>query len=199
MKVYYDKHVQEAPVFAPGDKVWLDARNLRLKQPSKKLSPKRLGPYAVRRKLGDLDYELVLPKSVPVHPVFHVSLLSKYTRSDIPGREPEEPPAIEVEGDEEYEVERIKDSRIFRRQLQYLVKWKGYDDSHTSWEPARNVANAPALIADFHRKNPNAPRRLNAAVFGGLNFQPMPSPLTEARCRSGWEMGKGASHEVMRR
>ncbi|KAF9799378.1 hypothetical protein IEO21_10571 [Rhodonia placenta] len=83
-------------------------------------------------------------------------------RSDIPGREPEEPPAIEVEGDKEYEVERIKDSRIFQRQLQYLVKWKGYDDSHTSWEPACNVANAPALIANFH---PNAPRRLNAATF----------------------------------
>ncbi|KAF9815633.1 hypothetical protein IEO21_04423 [Rhodonia placenta] len=161
--------MQEAPVFAPGDKVWLDAPNLKLKQPSKKLSPKHLGPYAVWRKLGDLDYELVLLKLVPVHPVFHVSLLSKYTCSDIPGQEPEEPPAIEVEGDEEYEVERIKDSRIFWRQLQYLVKWKGYNDSHTSWEPARNVANAPALIANFHRKNPNAPRCLNTAVFGGLN------------------------------
>ncbi|KAF9798382.1 hypothetical protein IEO21_10728 [Rhodonia placenta] len=68
-----------------------------------------------------------------------------------------------------------------------------------SWELARNVANAPALIANFHRKNPNAPRCLNATVFSGLNFQPMPSPLTEARCRSGWEMGRGASHEVMRR
>ncbi|KAF9811624.1 hypothetical protein IEO21_06503 [Rhodonia placenta] len=198
MKVYYDKHVQEAPVFVPGDKVWLDARNLKLKQPSKKLSPKCLGPYAVWQKLRDLDYELVLPKSVPVHPAFHVSLLSKYTCSEIPGREPEELPAIEVEGNEEYEVEWIKDLRIFRRQLQYLVKWKNYDNSHTSWEPARNVANAPALIADFHRKNLNALRHLNAATFGGLNFQPMPLPLTEARCRSGWEMGKGASHEIMR-
>ncbi|KAF9800975.1 hypothetical protein IEO21_10242 [Rhodonia placenta] len=189
--------MQEAPVFALGNKVWLDARNLKLKQPNKKLSPKHLGPYAVQQKLGDLDYELVLPKSVPVHSVFHVSLLSKYTRSDIPGREPEEPPAIEVEGDEEYEVERIKDSQIFRHQLQYLVKWKGYDNSHTSWEPACNVANVPGLIADFHQKNLNASRCLNAAVFGGLNFQPMPSPLTEARCRSGWKMGWGASHEVM--
>ncbi|KAF9798630.1 hypothetical protein IEO21_10688 [Rhodonia placenta] len=137
-------------------------------------------------------------KLVPVHPVFHVSLLTKYTRSDIPGWEPEEPPVIEVEGDEEYKVEQIKDSRIFRCQLQYLIKWKGYDDSHMSWEPAHNIANAPALIANFHRMNLNALHCLNAAVFGGLNFQPMPSPLTEARCCSGWEMGKGASHEVMR-
>ncbi|KAF9798782.1 hypothetical protein IEO21_10660 [Rhodonia placenta] len=153
----------------------------------------------MRQKLGDLDYELVLPKSVPVHLVFHVSLLSKYTRSEILGREPEEPPAIEVEGDEEYEVEQTKDSRIFWRQLQYFIKWKGYDDSHTSWEPVRNVPNAPALIANFHQKYPNAPHCLNATTaFGGLNFQPMPSPLTKAHCRSGWEMGKGASHEVMR-
>ncbi|KAF9805203.1 hypothetical protein IEO21_09154 [Rhodonia placenta] len=119
--------------------------------------------------------------------------------SDIPGQEPEEPPAIEVEGNEEYEVERVKDSRIFWHQLQYLVKWKGYDDSHTSWEPACNVANAPALITDFHQKNLNAPHRLNAAVFSGFNFQPMPLPLTEAHCHSGWEMGRGASHEVMHR
>ena len=153
--------------------------------------------YAVRQKLGDLDYELVLPKSVLVHPVFHVSLLSKYTRSEIPGRELEEPPAIKVEGDEEYEVERIKDSRIFRCQLQYLIKWKGYDDSYMSWKPTHNIANVLALIANFHRKNLNAPRHLNAATFGGLNFQPMPSPLTETHCRSGWEMGKGTSHEVM--
>ncbi|KAF9807300.1 hypothetical protein IEO21_08280 [Rhodonia placenta] len=67
------------------------------------------------------------------------------------------------------------------------------------WELACSVVNTLALIADFHQKNPNAPQCLNFAAFGGLNFQPMPLPLTEARCRSGWKMGKGASHEVMRR
>ncbi|KAF9800980.1 hypothetical protein IEO21_10236 [Rhodonia placenta] len=118
----------------------------------------------MQQKLRDLDYKLVLLKSVPVHLVFHVFLLSKYTCSKFPGQEPEEPPAIEVEGDKEYEVEWIKDSRIFRHQLQYLVKWKGYNNSHTSWELVHNVANAPALIADFHRKNPNTLRRLNATV-----------------------------------
>ena len=198
MKRYYDRQVQEAPIFQPGDKVWLDARNLKIRQPSRKLSPKRLGPYKVIRRTGDLDYELKLPPSVPVHPVFHVSLISPYKNSPIPGRMPTEPPPIEVEGEEEYEVEHIKDSRIFRRQLQYLVKWKGYDDSHTSWEPARNVANARRLVEAFHHQHPSAPRRVSATVFEALRFKPVPEPLTSVHHRSGWELGLGATHEVMR-
>ena len=198
MKRYYDRQVQEAPIFQPGDKVWLDARNLKIRQPSRKLSPKRLGPYKVIRRTGDLDYELKLPPSVPVHPVFHVSLISPYKNSPIPGRMPTEPPPIEVEGEEEYEVEHIKDSRIFRRQLQYLVKWKGYDDSHTSWEPARNVANARRLVEAFHHQHPSAPRRVSATVFEALQFKPVPEPLTSVHHRSGWELGLGATHEVMR-
>ncbi|WP_368858532.1 chromo domain-containing protein, partial [Escherichia coli] len=43
--------------------------------------------------------------------------------------------------DEEYEVAEIVDSRLFRGHLQYKVKWVGYDDSHTGWEPVDNVAH----------------------------------------------------------
>ena len=56
MKTYYDKNVSDAPVFEPGDKVWLDTKNLKLKQPSKKLSAKHVGPYEVVERIGDLDY-----------------------------------------------------------------------------------------------------------------------------------------------
>jgi hypothetical protein len=30
--------------------------------------------------------------------------------------------------EEEYTVEHIEDSRLFRRQWQYYMKWKGYDE-----------------------------------------------------------------------
>ncbi|MBW1225722.1 chromo domain-containing protein, partial [Escherichia coli] len=76
-----------------------------------------------------------------VHPVFHVSKLSPYAPSSIPGRHPPEPPPIKVGTDEEYEVAEIVDSRLFRGHLQYKVKWVGYDDSHTGWEPVDNVAH----------------------------------------------------------
>lgn len=72
--------------------------------------------------MGDLDYELELPAQMKIHPVFHVMLLHLHKESDLEGRYQEPPPPVEVEGEEEYEIEEILDSRIWQRQLQYLVK-----------------------------------------------------------------------------
>jgi hypothetical protein len=47
-----------------------------------------------------------------IHPVFHVSLLEPYKESTIPGRLPAPPPPIEINGEEEFEVSKIIDSRI---------------------------------------------------------------------------------------
>jgi hypothetical protein len=49
---------------------------------------------------------------------------------------------VEVEGEEEYEVERILDSRKWRGTLQFLVKWKGYTNEHNLWETKTNLKNA---------------------------------------------------------
>ena len=56
----------------------------------------------------------------------------------------------------EYDVEKILDSQIYRRKLQYKVKWEGWDEGHISWEPAENVENAKELVAEFHAENPDA-------------------------------------------
>jgi len=68
--------------FAAGDHVFLRVtrttgvgRNLR----SRKLSPKFLGPYQVRRRIGLVAYEIALPPQLAnLHPVFHVSQLRIY-------------------------------------------------------------------------------------------------------------------------
>jgi hypothetical protein len=89
------------------------------------------------------------------HPVFHVSLLEPYHGNTIPGRAAPPPPPIEVEGELEYEVESIVDSRRFRRQLQYRVVWKGYPEAN--WEPAVHVAHCAELVSSFHSKYPDKP------------------------------------------
>ena len=94
-----------------------------------------------------------------LHPIFHVSLLETYHENTFPDRVQPPPPPVIVDDDTlEYEVEEILDSKIFRRRLRYLVRWKGYPDSDNSWEPAEFLANAPNLLNEFHRKYPSKPR-----------------------------------------
>jgi hypothetical protein len=47
-----------------------------------------------------------------IHPIFHVSLMEPYRKSQIPSRTPPPPPPIEINHDVEYEVEEILNSRI---------------------------------------------------------------------------------------
>jgi len=50
MKKYYDRRRTPAPVFNPGDKVFLDASDIRTMRPSQKLSHRQLGPFVVECK-----------------------------------------------------------------------------------------------------------------------------------------------------
>ncbi|KIM59135.1 hypothetical protein SCLCIDRAFT_126813, partial [Scleroderma citrinum Foug A] len=55
----------------------------------------------------------------------------------LPGQPVSHPGLIKVseERDEEYKVDYIVASRIYRHQLQYLVHWKGYEEHEHTWEP----------------------------------------------------------------
>ncbi|TFK57829.1 chromo domain-like protein, partial [Pluteus cervinus] len=56
------------------------------------------------------------------------------------------------EGEEEFEVEEVLGSRMYRRKLQYLVKWKGYGIEHNEWIPYQDM-HSDRLINEFHKKN----------------------------------------------
>ena len=89
------------------------------------------------------------------------------------------PIQVSEEHDEEYEVDYIVASCIYRRQLQYLVHWKGYEEHERTWEPASNVKNAPLVVERFYKENPSAPRKLHMTQsdFDSL-FKPVPKNLT---------------------
>jgi hypothetical protein len=152
--------------FKVGDLVLLSTANLNLdahkQRPSAKLLSRFTGPFKIIRKISKTAYELDLPPTLRVHPVFYVSLLRRYLQDDFE-REPPPPEPIIVDDHEEGEVEEILDHRIETRGRKrkdgssgghhyYLVKWKGYHTDDSTWEPESHLANAQEALEDFKRR-----------------------------------------------
>jgi Chromo (CHRromatin Organisation MOdifier) domain len=88
-----------------------------------------------------------------IHSVFHVSLLEPYIPNTLPSRRNQTPPPtiVNQDGQEEYEVAKILDSRTRRRRLQYFDDWVGYDASERSWVSASDFYNDNSLVIDFEK------------------------------------------------
>jgi len=141
-----------------GDLVFLDRRHIKTARPSIKLDDRKLGPFKISRVINPVAFELKLPASMRIHPVFHVSLLEPKTKDIVHSLiQPPPPPPEIIDDTEEFEVEQILDSRLFRKRLQYLVHWKGYSVSERSWEPVENLQNSLDVLRDFHLTNPSKP------------------------------------------
>jgi hypothetical protein len=97
-----------------------------------------------------------------VHPVFHVSMLEPEIPSSIPNRTDDPPPPVEIDGEVEYEIAAILDTKVDRRRrckLLYLVRWAGYEGTNdeTSWMTADELAHAQELVRDYHQAYPLKP------------------------------------------
>ena len=172
MTQYYNQRRTPAPVYKPGNRVYLDVSDIKTTRPSLKLSHRRLGPFEIESQVGLSAYRLKLSHRMrQLHPVFNIVKLSAALEDLILGRKLQAllPPII-VNGEEEWEVEEILNSRWYQRRFQFLVKWKGFSREHNSWEVASDV-KAPDLVAEYYRKHPAAPRHIRQTDFNAiLNF-----------------------------
>ena len=139
--------------FKVNDQVWLESKNLKIPYQSRKLAPKREGPFKIKEVLGPVTYRLILPKQWKIHDVFHACLLTPYKETDLHGNNETRPPPDLVEGNEEYKVEAILSHHLHKNcETTYLIKWKGYDSSENSWEPESNLTNAEEELDDYKRR-----------------------------------------------
>ena len=140
-----------------GDKVLLSTRHINnpvdKNRPTRKLSPKFIGPYTIIEKISTTAYKLDLPNTLRIHPVFHISLLKSYHEStDFNRTTPPPPIFIPETQQEEYEVEVILDKKLIRDKPQYLVKWLGYPLHDATWEPMEHLVNAREKVKEFENQ-----------------------------------------------
>ncbi|CAJ0948006.1 unnamed protein product [Ranitomeya imitator] len=132
-----------------GDLVWLSSRHVPMKVSSPKFKPRFIGPYRISEIINPVSFRLALPASFAIHNVFHRSLLRKYVVPIVPSVDP--PAPVLVDGELEYVIEKILDSRFSRQRLQYLVKWKGYGQEDNSWVFASDVHAADLMLTTVAR------------------------------------------------
>ena len=62
-----ERTTRKTKPFKVNDKVWLESKNLKIPYESRKLSPKREGPFLIKEVLGPVTYRLALPKQWKIH------------------------------------------------------------------------------------------------------------------------------------
>jgi hypothetical protein len=175
MKRFYDRKRGEDPGYKPGDEVYLSGKNLTTHRPMKKLDDKRHGPFKVVRKVGALSYELNLPATWKVHPIFNTVFLKPWIPPVAEHQKAVPPPPPDVvDGVDLYEVGEVLNIKQRRKDLRYYIRWEGYPKEEYTWEPRHHLVGAEDAIAEYYKKNPWAPREIPNGK-GGWKLERPPS------------------------
>ena len=151
MKRYADRGRRETKVWERGDRVLLSTKDLVFKErPSKKLTERYIGPYTIEEVVSSNVVKLQLPSSMRIHPVVNVSRIVRY-KEQVKGQKKEEGKPIEVEGVEEWEVEKVLNKKKIRGVEKYLIRWKGFTAEGDTWERKENLKNTEELIEEFEQ------------------------------------------------
>ena len=100
-----------------------------------------------------MNYRLKLPPHWKIYNNFHAILLTPHTETETYGPAYPEPPADIIDGEEEWEVDRIiKHCHVAHGKIEYQVLWKGYGLDQATWEPEDNLEHASKIIRDYRHR-----------------------------------------------
>ena len=120
----------------------LSTKHIRFRNCPQKLQRRFVGPFEIVKKISRAAYELRLPDSWLMHPVFHISLLKPWRESIWSSPVDLQPDDIEPAAKPTYEVERILRWRRVQvgrtKTREFLVTWHGYPLEEAMWIPERN-------------------------------------------------------------
>jgi len=109
MKKFADRKRGKGEEYRVGDLVLLSTKDLKWQikgKRSEKLTERFVDPYKVKGIISSNAIELELPKSIKIHPVVNVSRVWLY-KLQVEGQKKTLPKPVIIEGEEEFEVEKI--------------------------------------------------------------------------------------------
>jgi len=123
-----------------------------------------------------------------IHLVVNISQIVRY-KEQVEGQKKEEGKPVEVEGVEEWKVEKILNKKKIRGVEKYLVRWKGFMAEGDTWERIENLKNAKEAIKEFEGKMSVEVRRQEKIDMAGeRDFRrgELPGKFT-AKILYGWD------------
>ena len=116
MKKYVDRKRGEVDKYKVGDLVMLSTKDLKyqmVRRRTEKLMERFIGPYRIKKIVLSNAVELELPSTIKIHLVVNISRIQKYV-GQVEEQEKEQPAPVIIEGEEEWEVERILNKQWIR-------------------------------------------------------------------------------------
>jgi hypothetical protein len=106
-------------------------------RPSRKFTPKQVGPCEILQQLSDVSFVVRLPTSFkPRERALHARMLTYFNHHDqhaFATRPPPEPDHINDDGVEQWVVDDLTAFRMYYRKPQYFVTYRGYGVSDGQW------------------------------------------------------------------
>ncbi len=132
--------------------MFLNKRNIITARLFKKLNDKMLNSFQIKDSVN-FFYKLKLSNIMHIHDVFHSELLCFAVNDSLSDQKNESSKSIVINNKDEWEIDDILNFRRYRRQLQYQVKWKNYDND-LNWYNADDdeFMNTQEMINNFHIK-----------------------------------------------
>jgi len=124
MKKYADRKREDMDEYKVGDLVMLSTKDLKyqmVRRRTEKLTERFVGPYRIKKIVSSNAVKLELPSTIKIHSVVNVSRIRRYVEQ-VKGQRKEQPAPVVIEGEEEWEVERILNKQRIRGKDKYLVQ-----------------------------------------------------------------------------
>jgi len=154
MKKFANRKRRKGEEYRVGDLVLLSTKNLKWQikgRRSEKLTERFVSPYKIKGIVTSNVVELDLPKSIRIHSVVNISRVRLY-KPQVEGQKKILPKPIIIEGEEEFEVEKILNKRIVQGKEKFLVRWKRYTAEEDTWESRENLGNTKELVEEFEKE-----------------------------------------------